>query len=129
MSGRRRFYRDPSRGYIAGVCVGIADYFGWNVKIIRVVAVLALIFGGAAPVIVAYLVLWYLMDPAPSDHSVPLRSEANGNGAESRSAPYRASMTDLKSRFARLDERLRHIEECVTSNELELRRELRKLES
>mgnify|MGYP006140061917 FL=1 len=38
------------------------------------------------------------------------------------------SSADLKARFSRLDQRLSSMEDCVTSNDYELRRELRKLE-
>jgi phage shock protein PspC (stress-responsive transcriptional regulator) len=54
--------RIPERGVVAGVCAGIAEYFDWNVKVLRVLLVLAVIFG-AGTIIVVYLILWYVMDP------------------------------------------------------------------
>ena len=45
---------------IAGVCSGIADYFGWDITLVRIVYVLATFFtvfsGG-----IVYLILWLIM--------------------------------------------------------------------
>ena len=42
---------------IAGVCSGIADYFGWDVTLVRIPYVLALFFAAFSGGIV-YLVVW-----------------------------------------------------------------------
>ena len=44
---------------IAGVCGGVADYFGFDIKIVRLIWVLAVIFAGVG--LLAYLILWILM--------------------------------------------------------------------
>ena len=45
---------------IAGVCAGLADYFGWDVTLVRViVAVIAVLTGGAG--VLAYLVAWAII--------------------------------------------------------------------
>jgi phage shock protein C len=49
---------------IAGVCAGIAEYFGWEVTLFRVVFVIVSILSVAFPGILVYLVLWVVM-PAP----------------------------------------------------------------
>jgi phage shock protein C len=42
---------------VAGVCAGLAEYFGWDVTLVRVlVAVISVITGGTG--VVAYLVAW-----------------------------------------------------------------------
>lgn len=125
MSNRfRGMRRIPERGVIAGVCAGIAEYFDWNVRLLRAVLVVAFLFSGFFPIVVAYAVLWYVLDPHPAEFSRPFDSPAEP------AAPARpATMTDIKARFARLDQRLQNIEECVTDREFDLRRELKKLES
>ena len=45
---------------IAGVCSGIADYFGWDVTLVRILYVLATFFTAFSGGIV-YLVLWVIM--------------------------------------------------------------------
>ncbi len=49
---------------IAGVCAGIAEYFGWEVTLFRVAYVLASILSVAFPGILVYVVLWVVM-PRP----------------------------------------------------------------
>lgn len=58
----RRLYRDPSRGYVAGVAVGLADYFGIDVVIVRVI-LLALSFASGFGLFL-YVVLWLLVPVA-----------------------------------------------------------------
>lgn len=139
MAKLSNFRRYPRDGYIAGVCAGIAAWMDWPVKWIRVLAVLTLIFGGGFPILLVYGVLWYLMDedsgPAPYkyDHDEPTSRESDYRPAsryrEEAPRPRGASMDDVKTRFARMEARLRGMEECVASNDFELRRELKKLES
>jgi phage shock protein C len=49
---------------IAGVCAGIAEYFGWEVTLFRVVYVIVSILSVAFPGIFVYLVLWIVMPRA-----------------------------------------------------------------
>lgn len=127
--GMRRY---PDNGVIAGVCEGLAVHFDWNPRMVRVFAVLLLIFTGFWPAVLTYCLAWYIVDPVagpPPAHSTS--PSAPGTPPAPGSAPAGAGvpMPELKSRFARLDDRLRQIEECVTDKEFELRRELKKLEA
>ena len=45
---------------IAGFCSGIADYFGWDVTLVRILYVLATFFTAFSGGIV-YLILWVIM--------------------------------------------------------------------
>ena len=125
MPALKNLRRIPERGVIGGVCAGIAEYFDWNVRLLRAVLVITFIFSGAFPILVVYGVLWYVLDPAPSAF------ESTGAGGES--SPSRGGRTpntaDVHERFTRLDARLQRIEECVADREFELRRELKKLEA
>ncbi len=61
---------------IAGVCGGLANYFGLDSDRLRVVWVLATLFTAFAGVVV-YLALWYLLPaeppPAPAFDPPPLQ--------------------------------------------------------
>jgi len=46
---------------IAGVCAGIADYFGWDPALVRVLYVLISVFSAAFPGILVYIILWIVM--------------------------------------------------------------------
>ncbi|TVQ18140.1 MAG: PspC domain-containing protein [Spirochaetaceae bacterium] len=47
---------------MAGVCSGIADYFGWNTTIVRIAAVLLLLGRGG---LIAYIVAMIVMRERP----------------------------------------------------------------
>lgn len=46
---------------IAGVCAGIAEYFGWDVTLVRVVFALLTIFSAGFPGIIVYIAMWIIM--------------------------------------------------------------------
>jgi phage shock protein C len=139
-----RFRRYPDEGYIGGVCAGVSEFLDWNVRLIRALAVLTFVFGGFFPIVLVYGLLWYVMEetrgtPPLSGDDGHFRTGGGDRGggsggayAERRhgsgSGSRYTSSADLKSRFSRLEQRLSSMEECVTSNDYELRRELRKLE-
>ena len=45
---------------VAGVCAGVADYFGVDVTLVRLVTVLGAIFG-IGTFVLAYVVAWLLL--------------------------------------------------------------------
>lgn len=55
----KRFTRDMQNAKLGGVCAGIARYFDIDVTIVRILWVLAVLFGGCG--ILAYLVCWIIM--------------------------------------------------------------------
>jgi phage shock protein C len=54
----KRLVRPRYGKVIAGVCRGLADYFGVSVTLVRVVFLLFGVFGAGE---IAYIVLWLLM--------------------------------------------------------------------
>jgi phage shock protein C len=55
--GTKVLVRSRKGRMVAGICAGAAEYFGWDVTLVRViVAVVAVITGGAGGL--AYLVAW-----------------------------------------------------------------------
>ena len=59
----KRLYRDPDDKVIAGVCSGLASYFGIQDAVwVRVVFALLTMVGGASALI--YIVLWAIVPPA-----------------------------------------------------------------
>jgi signal transduction histidine kinase/phage shock protein PspC (stress-responsive transcriptional regulator) len=60
----------PTQGrHVAGVCAGLAEHLGLNVKHVRLVFVLASLAGGAG--VAAYLFLWALTPQSLEDATVP----------------------------------------------------------
>jgi phage shock protein C len=120
---RRKFYRNRDRAMVAGVCAGLADYFGFNLKVTRILAVISLLM--AMPVtLVAYFGTVFLV-PAmpPGRHEPPYDAEFR---KAVRSAP-RQTLGDVKRRFQSLDSRLARLERYVTSSRFNLDQEFRNL--
>jgi phage shock protein C len=59
----RRLVRRSDDKMVAGVCSGLAGYFGIDVTLVRVLTVLGAIFG-LGSIILVYLVLWVVMPEA-----------------------------------------------------------------
>jgi phage shock protein PspC (stress-responsive transcriptional regulator) len=55
----RRLVR--KNGIIAGVCGGIADSFGWDATLVRVLYVTISVLSVAVPGLLIYVILWLLV--------------------------------------------------------------------
>ena len=102
-----RLYRIPRSGKVFGVCAGLADYFGFDVTVTRVIVVLGFL--------------------------LPVRDyEGGGRGApdpvqrQVRSNPH-SSLSGVRYRFRDLDVRLQRLEKYVTSSRYKLDREFQQL--
>ena len=120
---RWRVWRDPQRGWIAGVCAGIADHLGVAPALVRLVAVLGLIFF-VIPTVVAYVALAVVLQPKPPALFATPEQEAFWRGL--RADPC-ATLDGVASRLRALDQRLARAEALVTSEEFDLRRGFRDL--
>jgi phage shock protein PspC (stress-responsive transcriptional regulator) len=56
----RKLTRSQDR-VIGGVCAGIAEYFGWDIALVRILYLVLSIFSIAFPGILVYLILWIVM--------------------------------------------------------------------
>lgn len=59
----RRLYRSRTDRSIAGVCGGIAEFFGADPTLVRILTLLLLLFGGVS--IWLYIVLWIVVPEEP----------------------------------------------------------------
>lgn len=59
-----RLVRPREERMIAGVCAGFALRYGWDVALVRLILVLAVVFGAGMP-LVAYVIAWIVMPNAP----------------------------------------------------------------
>ena len=63
-----RLFRDRENGMLAGVCAGIAEYFGLNRKGVRLVTVLLMLFPPFfAFVVISYVILAIVLPAKPAD--------------------------------------------------------------
>lgn len=120
---RRRFYRSRDRAVVAGVCAGLADYFGFNLKMTRILAVISLFM--AMPVtLVAYFGMVFLVPAMPNGSREPTYDPEFRQAV--RSAP-RQTLSDVKRRFQSLDSRMARLERYVTSSRFNLDQEFKNL--
>ncbi len=66
----RELYRDKQRGKIAGVCSGVAEYFGLEVWLVRILTITAFLLLAGPFVLVAYVAAWFILDEKPSSDKV-----------------------------------------------------------
>jgi phage shock protein C len=123
LRSRYRLYRDPARGWLAGVCAGIASYLGIEPVIIRLAFVLSL-FLFFVPAVIGYIVLALALPVRPPDLYASGEEEAFWRGVAT--APDE-TLHRLRRRFGDLESRLRALEGEVTSGDFELHRKFRDL--
>ena len=123
-STRHRLWRDTDRGIIAGVCAGIAGYIGVEPIVVRLVAVLGLVFF-FPPTIVAYVILALVLRPKPPTLNASPDEEAFWRGVGTAPAD---TLHSLKRKFADLEARLGQMESQVASGDFDLHRRFRDLD-
>jgi len=78
-------YRSKRQNMIAGVMGGIAERFGWNVTLLRIIFVLVSVISAAFPGILVYLILWLV---------IPKQQNSMFGQAQTYSNPIRTVNTD-----------------------------------
>jgi phage shock protein C len=140
-------YRDPGKGKIAGVCAGIANYFSWEVWLVRVLVVSGVLLG-MGWFIVVYIAGWFILDKKPKNFKSTLHGSVNTGAKASDSfaseepanesikvksrvwqagEPPKQAFYDIKRKFTVLEGQLRSMERYVTSPEFTVSREINKL--
>ena len=112
----KKLWRIPQQGMVKGVCAGIAHYLDVPVKLVRLITVLAMLFGLFFLVVLAYIILTFVLDPMPE-------GEIDGEAAPTSSELLNAVDAELASG----EKRLREMERYVTSDTFSLRSRFRQL--
>lgn len=140
---RLELFRDKKNGKIAGICAGIAKYFGWETWLVRVLAVTALL-SGLGIVFILYIAAWLILDDQPKISSDRFNQQSNEHRSANESTgedgsikvkarvwqagdPPKQAFQDIRIKFKMLEKRLIHLEHYVTSSEFSLSREINKL--
>ncbi len=115
-----RLYRDKDNAMLAGVCAGLASYFGLNRKGLRLIAAVSTCF--FFPFMVpAYIILAIILPVKPQDLYQNESQEKFWRGVSMAPSDV---FSNLSHRFRELDLRLQKMEAFVTSREFEMDREL-----
>jgi phage shock protein C len=107
-----------------GVCAGIADYTGFDVTLVRIMMIAAILMGGGA-LIPVYFVAGWIADDQPRELAIEDREHQKfWQGV--RQSPARTAR-DIRSRMRDIDRRLADIESYVTTENRSLAREIEQL--
>ena len=136
----RAFYRSTDRAVLGGVCAGVADYFGFNLCVLRFLAIIA--FVCAMPMaVIAYLAVVFLI-PARSgtgQERAPRprrktrrerkfeRKQARREARQQEYAVPNEAAIEVRDKCQSLDKRLAELEKHITSSRYQLDREIRNL--
>ena len=143
---RSELFRIPSKRKIAGVCAGLADYFGWETWLVRILVVSGVLLG-MGWFIVIYIAAWFILDEKHGvqdksnqkfkRHSSGVTEKVNEDltsepiKVKSRiwqaGEPPKQAFQDIRLKFKNLERELRKIERYVTSPEFTVSREINKL--
>ncbi|OOE65362.1 phage shock protein C [Salinivibrio sp. PR6] len=124
-------YRDPENGRIAGVCAGLANHFGMETWLVRILTVSAFLLGFGFFVVVAYIAAVLILDKKPSevsqepsaaqqDHQVKQKPWQSGKSASQLIA-------DLDREFSHMEDKVTHMEAYVTSSTFNVDQAFKKL--
>ena len=122
---KTKFYRDKANGRWAGVCAGLADYFGLDVTLVRIGFIAATLLTGWG-LLVYFIAAW----TAPVGKN--LRREGQADPAEKkfwqdvRKNPRRSARA-IRGRLREIDRRLADVEAHLTSPDRRLAREIDQL--
>ncbi len=119
----RSFYRRADNAMLGGVCAGLASYFGFNLRVTRILAVIA--FFVAMPMaVIVYLAVVFLVPARAIAQEERGRSK---NWRAMRVSPEQMA-SELRSKTQSLDRRLARLEKYITSSRYELDEEFRNLQ-
>jgi phage shock protein C len=126
-----KLYLDKRRQRVAGVCAGIARYFGVEVWVVRGMAITGLIFMPSV-VIPAYIIAALALPKAPNGETTNVESRREDHSSPApelgvQLSP-RRSLHGVQADLDQLELKLRRMESHVTSGQFELQRELKRID-
>lgn len=138
----RTFYRSADRAVLGGVCAGVADFYGLNLRVLRVLAVIAF-FVAMPAAVVAYLAIVFLI-PARADNgydAAPQQRAPRQSRKDRRAARKRARReatefstvaadevaAEVRRKCQLLEQRLASLEKYITSSRYQLDKEFSRL--
>jgi phage shock protein C len=112
---------------LGGVCAGLARYLGFNLKVTRLLAIIA--FLCAMPFAVIGYIVAVLLIPASSSkpHDAATYEEIRKEELREEIRHAKPTVSEVRRRYESMDERLARIEKYVTSSRYNLDEEFRRL--
>lgn len=135
---RGELLRDDTNAKIAGVCAGIADYFGWEVWLVRIIAVSGLFLGIGGFVFVLYIAAWLVLEKKSKAVVKTVGATQAHSGVKEKHVEIKTRvwqrgeapkqvLQHLSNQFNEIELRLRDMERHVTSTKFQLNKEFNNL--
>ncbi|WCE28532.1 envelope stress response membrane protein PspC [Vibrio sp. SCSIO 43137] len=121
----KQLYRDTVNGKITGVCAGIANYFGAEIWLVRILVVSAALLGGSFLVILAYVAFTLMLEKQPQDYQQTVRAQQDHT---LKSKPWQSGQTpaalldNIELDLDSVDAKVRRVEAYVTSDTFKVNR-------
>ena len=96
----KKLYRSVTDKMLAGVCGGLAEYFAIDPVLIRLIFVLAVIFGGSG--ILAYIILWIIIPQKPYIIT-PFNSNAQSGDSQTTGEENKSEGNDPNMKFMNIN--------------------------
>ncbi|WP_375382137.1 envelope stress response membrane protein PspC [uncultured Sphingomonas sp.] len=122
-ASRTQFYLDTPNGKVKGVCAGVADYTGIDVRWVRAGAVILLPLTHLF-ILAAYFIAAWVAPEKPAGLYRTADDERFWQGVRSNT---KRSTTEVRSKFRDIDRRLADMETFYTSRNTQLSSEIEKL--
>lgn len=117
---RRGLYRSR-KGWVLGVCRGLAEYLDFSLFWTRAIILTVLVFTGLWPIVAVYLVAAILMKPEPV---IPFESDRDQEFYESYVSARNIALRRLRNTFDSLNRRVQRLEDRVVSKDFEWEQKL-----
>ncbi|MBW3694686.1 envelope stress response membrane protein PspC [Vibrio sp. T187] len=126
----KELYRDPLNGKLSGVCAGVANFFGLEVWLVRIMVISAALLGGSFLVILAYVAMTFMLEKQPTQYveSLKARQEHKLKSKPWEQGQSAESLLDtLEKDFDKLEKGVRSMEAYVTSDSFKVNREFKNI--
>ncbi|MGF1679889.1 envelope stress response membrane protein PspC [Photobacterium makurazakiensis] len=126
----KTLYRDPKNGKLGGVCAGIAEYFGMEIWLVRILTVSAFLLGVGFIVTLAYIAACLILDKMPEERSYQqyiFREHHVKQKPWQAGKPASQILQNVESELNDIEQDLRKMEAYVTSSAFKVDREFRNL--
>lgn len=126
----RELYRDPANGKLTGVCAGLANFFGLEVWLVRILIISITLLGGSVFVVVAYIAFSLMLEKQPPQYGDELHAQRahtlkNKPWLQGESA--HTLLATLDKDLQNVEQRVRIMEAYVTSETFTVHRQFKQL--
>ncbi|GAB6262204.1 envelope stress response membrane protein PspC [Photobacterium sp. CCB-ST2H9] len=125
----KTLYRDPKNGKLGGVCAGVAEYFGMEAWVVRILTVSAFLLLGFF-VILAYVAACLFLDKMPEERQMQQNAYKEHTLKQKpwqSGQPPSQVLDNLETEMDGMESKLREMEAYVTSSAFNVEKAFKQL--